>query len=78
MFQKAWKNEIENSWLQSCLINISGRPNKSISDDWFDKTMIMLNKQNINPFANIKSDEFLQEIISQNVLSLYKSKEILL
>ncbi len=37
----------------------------------------MLNKKNINPFTNAKSDEFLHETMSQNMLSLYNSKEAL-
>ena len=38
----------------------------------------MLNKQNINPSANAKSNEFLRETITRNVLSLRNSKKVLL
>lgn len=69
-FKKLWKKEIKDVWLQSCLINISRRPNKFVSDDQFGETIIMLNKQNINPSANAKLDEFFRETILQNILSL--------
>ncbi len=61
---------MKNTWLYYCLINIFGRPNKFVLDDWFGETIIMLNKQNIDLFANAKSDEFFRETISQNVILL--------
>ena len=76
-FKKLWKKEMKEAWLHSCLINISGRPNKFVPDDWFGETIIMLNKENINPSANAKSDEFLRETVSRNVLSLWNSKAVL-
>ena len=42
------------------------------------KDFIMLNKENINLFANIKSNEFLWGIVLYNILSLWNSKKILL
>lgn len=68
---------MKEAWLKSCLINISGRPNKFVPEDRFGETIIMLNKDNINPSANAKSDEFLRETVSRNVLSLCNSKEAL-
>ncbi|MCJ1343041.1 hypothetical protein MMC31_001230 [Peltigera leucophlebia] len=76
-FKRLWKKEMKDAWLESCLINISGWPNKFIPDDRFDEIIIMLNKENINPSANAKSDKFLWETVSQNVLSLCNSKETL-
>lgn len=76
-FKKIWKKEMKEAWLQSCLINISGRPNKFVPDDRFGETIIMLNKENINPSANAKSDEFLRETVSRNVMSLWNGKEAL-
>lgn len=38
----------------------------------------MLNKENINPSANAKSDKFFCETVSRNVLLLCNSKEALL
>lgn len=76
-FKKLWKEEMKEVWLQSCLINISGRPKKFVPDDRFGETIIMLNKENINPSANAKSDEFLRETVSRNVLSLWNSKKVL-
>ncbi len=77
-FKKLWKKEIKNAWFYFCLINISEQPNKFVPNDQFKETIIILNKQNINPSANAKSDEFFQETISQNVLSLWNSIEVLL
>lgn len=68
---------MKDAWLESCLINISGRPNKFVPDNRFGETIIMLNKENINPSTNAKSDEFLRETVLQNVLSLCNSKEAL-
>lgn len=50
---------MKDAWLQSCLINIFRQPNKFVSDDQFGETIIILNKKNINPSANTKSEEFL-------------------
>ena len=69
---------MKKAWLYSCLINISGQPNKFVPDDRFGKYIIMRNKENIIPFANAKSDEFLWETVSRNILSLWNSKAVLL
>lgn len=69
-FKKLWKKEFKDVWFHFCLINISGQPNKFVPDYQFGETIIMLNKQNINSFTNTKLDKFLQEMISQNILSL--------
>lgn len=39
-------------------------------DNQFGKKIILLNKKKICPSANAKSDEFSQEIIAMNVISL--------
>lgn len=49
---------MKDALLESCLINISGWPNKFVPNDWFGETIIILNKKNINSFANAKSDKF--------------------
>lgn len=77
-FKKLWKKEMKETWLYSCLINISGRLNKFVLDDRFGETIIMLNKENINPSTNIKSNKFLRKTVSRNVLSLWNSKVVLL
>lgn len=70
-FKKLWKEEIKEAWLQSCLINISGQSKKFVPDDRFGKTDIMLNKENINPSANAKSDEFfLENGVAQRFISV--------
>lgn len=40
-------------------MNISGRSNKFILDNLFRETIFIINKQNNNSFANVKSDKFL-------------------
>ena len=69
---------MKEAWLYSCLINISGQPNKFVLNNRFGKTIIMLNKENINPSANAKFDESLQKTVSCNVLSLWNIKAVLL
>ena len=69
-FKKLWKKEMKEAWLHSCLINICGQLNKFVPDNRFRKTIIILNKKNINLFANNKSDEFLRKRVSHNVLSV--------
>ncbi|MCJ1345659.1 hypothetical protein MMC31_003867 [Peltigera leucophlebia] len=71
------KNYAAESWLDYCLINISGRKSKFYADDRFGETIIKLNKKKVRPSSNAKSDEFLRETIALNVMSLWKSKEVL-
>lgn len=49
---------MKKAYFKSCLINISGQPNKFVSNNWFGKTIFILNKDNINLSINIKLDEF--------------------
>ena len=65
------------AWLDYCLINISGRKGKFYADDRFGETIIKLNKEKVRPSSNAKSDEFLRKTIALNVMSLWKSKEVL-
>lgn len=74
-FKKLWKKKIKKAWFRSYLINISGWSNKFVSDNQFRETIILLNKKNINPSANAKSDKFFCKSILQNVLLLYNSKK---
>lgn len=50
---------MKKTLFKSCFINIFGRPNEYISNNWFGETIIIMNKENINLSANAKSDEFL-------------------
>lgn len=77
-FKRLWKKKIKEAQLEFCLINISGWLNRFIPNNWFNKTIIILNKENINLFVNTKSDEFLWETILQNILSLCNSKKTIL
>ena len=64
-------------WYDYCLINLSDRENKFYSNNCFDKTIIKLNKEKIRPSSNVKTDYNFREIISLNVLALWKSKKII-
>lgn len=44
IFQKTIKKEIKDVWLYFYLINISEQLNKFISNNWFEKTIIKVNK----------------------------------
>lgn len=77
-FKRLRKKIMKEAWLRSCLINISSWPNKFVPDNWCGEIIIMLNKENINPFTNAKSDKFFCKIVLQNMLSLCNSKEVLL
>ena len=65
------------AWLDYCLINPSGRPEKFYPDDRFGETIIKLCKEKVRPSSNAKSDEFLREVVAPNVLSLWKIKEVM-
>ncbi len=65
------------AWLDYCLINLTGRKGKFYTDNRFGETIIKLNKEKVRPSANAKSDVFLRETIVLNVMSLWKSKEVL-
>lgn len=62
-FKKLWKQEIKETWLRSCLINISDWLKKFVFNNKFDETIITLNKKNINPFTNTKSNDFFCKIV---------------
>lgn len=66
------------AWYDYCLINLSGRFNKFIADNQFNKRIILLNKDKIRLFANAKSDEIFRKTIRLNVLSLWSCKEAVL
>lgn len=65
-------------WLKFCLINISSQPNKFVPNDEFGETIILFNKENMNPSINAKSDQFLRKTVLQNILLLYNSKKAFL
>lgn len=49
-----------------------------MADDRFGERIILLNKEKVRPSANVKSDEFLREVVALNVLSLWKCREAVL
>ena len=63
--------------MDHCLINPSGKPGKFYADNRFGKTIIKLNKEKIRPSANAKSDNFFRNVVAPNVLTLWKSKEVM-
>ncbi len=65
------------AWLDYCLINLTGQKGKFYANNRFGETIIKLNKKKVRPFANAKSDVFLRKTIALNVMSLWKSKEML-
>lgn len=77
-FKRLWKKDMKEVWLRFYLINISGRLNKFVPNDWFGEIIIILNKENINPSVNAKSDKFLCKTVLQNMLLLCNSKEAFL
>ena len=65
------------AWHEYCVINPSGREDEFYPDDRFGETIIKLNKEKIRPSSNAKADYNLREVISLNVLALWKNKEIM-
>lgn len=63
--------------LDDCLINASGKTGNFMPDDRFGETIITLNKEKVRRSANAKTDEFYREVIGSNVISLWRSKEVL-
>lgn len=59
------------------LINILRKANKFFVDDQFNETIIKENKNIVKLLANTILDEFLREIVVLNIISLTKTKEVM-
>lgn len=68
---------MKKAWMDYCLINTSERANNFFADDWFSKTIIKKNKDKVKLSANTILDEFLREIVTLNIISLVKIREIM-
>ncbi len=74
--KKIWKSKLKmKAWLDYCLINPSGKPDKFMADDQFDERIVLLNKEKVCSFANTSTNEFLRKIVSMNMISLWKCRE---
>lgn len=60
-----------------CLINILEKPNKFFIDDWCDKTFIKENRDKVMLSVNAPSDKFLKETITLNIISLVKTRKVI-
>lgn len=49
-----------------------------MTENLFGKKIILLNKKEICPLVNTKSDEFFGEIIAMNVILIWKCKKAVL
>ena len=65
------------AWYDYCVINPSGRADKFYPEDQFGETIIKLNKEKFHPSANAKTDQFFEEVVALNQLSLWKSKSVM-
>lgn len=72
-----WKEDFRQAWLDYYVINSSGGKDMFMADNRFGKTIIMLNKEKVQPLANAKSDSFLCKTVALNVMLLWKCKEIM-
>lgn len=61
-----------------CLINILIKPIKFFENNWFSKTIIKENQNNIKSSANTISDYFLREIIVLNIILSAKIKKVMI
>ena len=60
-----------------CLINTSRKVNKFFVDNWFNKTIIKKSKDQVRLLANVISDKFLRETVILNIISLTKTKKVM-
>ncbi len=68
--KKIWKPELKKTWLNYCLINLSGKPDKFMANDQFDERIVLFNKIKVCPSANVSTNKILKKIILMNVISL--------
>ena len=71
-FKILLKSNLKQVWLDYYLINLSGKVDNFIADNWFGEKIMLLNKEKICQSANASSDEFLRTIMTMNVISLWK------
>ena len=72
---KIWTPEMQNIWMQNCLVNPSGERGKWMADDLFGEYVVREIKAKINPSTNVLSDRHLCETIASQVMSLYACKK---
>lgn len=58
------------TWLDYCLINLTGQEEKLYAENQFEKAIIKLNKRKVRPSVNAKSNVFLYKTIVLYVISL--------
>lgn len=76
-FKKLWKTDPKQAWLDYFLINPSGKVDKFMANDCFNKRIILLNKEKICPSANTTFDKFLRKIITIKVNFLQKCQKVI-
>lgn len=60
-----------------CLINISGKANKFFANNWFGKTIIKKNKNEVRLLAIAILDKYLRETITLNILLFTKTRGVM-
>lgn len=54
-----------------------GITNNFFADDQFGETIIKENKDKVRPLANTISDKFWKETVTLNIISIAKTKEVI-
>ena len=72
--KKLWKEPMIEQWLQSCIVNPSGRPGKWLACDMFCEYVIRENKARIHPSSNALSDDHNRNVHSLQAMSYLASR----
>ena len=73
--KKLWKEPMIEQWLQSCIVNPSGRAGGWLACDLFCEWVIRENKARIHPSSNALSDDHNRNVHSLQAMSYLASRE---
>ncbi|KAF8460175.1 hypothetical protein BDZ91DRAFT_799075 [Kalaharituber pfeilii] len=76
-FKKMWSPEMTEMWMQTCLVNPSGRHGGWMPADLFGEYVVRENKDKIHPGANAHTYDHLREIVARQVMSIRDVKHVM-
>lgn len=76
-FKQMWNFKLKQTLFDYCLINLFNKPDKFITNNLFDKKIVLLNMKKVYLFANISTNKFLRDIISTNVIFFWIYQKVI-
>lgn len=73
--KQIWKPKLKKAWLDYCLINPFGKPDKFMANERFSEKIVLLNKEKVCLSTNTNTNKFLRKFVSMNVISLWKCQK---